>query len=94
LKHENQTLMKKFQSRSAEKILIKVRLQKVNHVYTNPKRRLTTERVIQPTRFNQGLLKKFQSRSAENFLIIVWLKKENQSLIDPDHVFDRDPDRD
>jgi len=42
----------------------------------------------------QGLLKIFQSRSAQNFSIKVCLKNFMQGLVDPELIFNRDPDRD
>jgi hypothetical protein len=63
--------MKKFQSKSAEKISIMVWLQKVKHMYLNLRNRLTMEDGSDAPVFNQGLLKivnqgllkKFQARS-------------------------------
>jgi fatty acid-binding protein DegV len=94
LKITNQTLLEKFQSKSAEKKSIKVWLQKVKLIYSCHNPGITTITHSQQPVFNQTLLKKFQSRSAENFSIRVCLKNKNQSLIDPDQNFNRDRDRD
>jgi hypothetical protein len=67
----NQGLLKKFQSKSAEKFSSKVWLQKVKHMYLNSRGRFTTEDGIGAPFFNQGLPEKFQSRSAEKFSIRV-----------------------
>jgi hypothetical protein len=69
LKITNQTLLENFQSKSAEKISIKVCLQKVNLILSSNNPGFTTEQSIRQPVFNQTLLKKFQSRSAENFSI-------------------------
>jgi hypothetical protein len=94
LKIVNQTLLEIFQSKSAEKKLSKVWLQKVKLIFSYQNPGITTTMYSQQPVFNQTLLKKFQSRSAENLSIRVCLKNKNQSLIDPDQNFNRDHDRD
>jgi len=69
-------------------------LQKVKLLCTGAQDPLTTESCTGAPIFNQGLPEKFQSGSAENFSIKVRLKISNRSLIDPDHHFNRDRDRD
>jgi hypothetical protein len=65
LKITNQTLPENFQSKSAEKISIKVRLQKVKLILSSNYPGLRTEQSIRQPVFDQGLPKNFQSRSAE-----------------------------
>jgi hypothetical protein len=94
LKIVNQTLLENFQSKSAEKISIKVCLQKVKLILSSNNPGFMTEQSIRQPVFNQRSLEFFQARSAENFSIRVCLKNENRSLIDPDQNFNRDRDRD
>ena len=44
--------------------------------------------------FNQGLMKKIKSGSGWKFQIGIRLKILNQGPVDPDQVFNHDPDRD
>jgi hypothetical protein len=69
LKIPNQTLLEKFQSKSAQKFLIKVYLRKVKLILSSNNPGFTTEQSIRQPVSNQTLLEKFQSRSAENFSI-------------------------
>jgi hypothetical protein len=69
LKITNQTLLENFQSKSAEKISIKVCLRKVKLFLSSNNSDFTTEHFIRQPVFNQRSLEKFQSRSAENFSI-------------------------
>jgi len=62
-------LPEKFQSKSAEKISIKVCLQKVKLILSGSNPGIPTERLIRQPVFNQRSLEKFQSRSAENVSI-------------------------
>jgi len=71
LKIVNQALLENFQSKSAEKISIKVCLQKVKLILISNNPGFTTEPSIRHPVFNQRSLEKFQSRSAENFSIKV-----------------------
>jgi len=71
LKIKNQTLPENFQSNLAEKISIKVRLQKVKLILSSHNPGITTKQPIQQPVFNQRSLEKFQSKSAENFSIKV-----------------------
>jgi hypothetical protein len=65
----NQTLLENFQSKSAEKISIKVHLRKVKLILSSHDPGITTITHYQQSFFNQRSLEKFQSRSAENFSI-------------------------
>jgi hypothetical protein len=86
--------MKFFPSKSAKKNFSRVYLQNVNPCYTNLKFCFTLDGVVWIPFFNQGVPKIFPSKSAGIFSIKVRLKNKNQSLIDPDQVFNHDPDRD
>jgi hypothetical protein len=59
----NQTLPENFQSKSAEKISIKIRLQKVKLILSGSNPGVPTEHFIRQPVFNQRSLEKIQSRS-------------------------------
>jgi len=69
LKFSNQSPIKNLHSKSAEKISIKVRLQKVKLILSSHNPDITTKQPIRQTFFNQRSPGKFHSRSAENFSI-------------------------
>ena len=94
LKIFNQSLVKFFQSKSAQKKSIRVRLRKVKRICMSRICRFTPEGQFHKPDFNQGLLEIFQSRFAWKFSITIRLKFFNQGLIDPDRFLDRDRDRD
>jgi len=64
-------LPENFQSNLAEKISIKVRLQKVKLILRSDNPGIPTVRFLRNPEFNQSSLKKFPSKSAENFSIRV-----------------------
>jgi len=69
LKITNQTLLKIFQSKSAEKKSIRVCLRKVKLILISNKPGITTEAYLRQSDFNQRSPGKFQSKPAENFSI-------------------------
>jgi len=69
LKISNQILYKNFPSNLAEKISIRVCLQKVKLILSSNNPGITTEQKIRQLVFKQSLIVKFHSKSAENFSI-------------------------
>jgi len=69
LKFSNQTLLENFQSKSAEKISIRVCLRKVKLILSSNNPGATTEHFIRQPVFNQRSPENFQSGSAEKISI-------------------------